>query len=312
MLRRQHTRRHGRRSAASASDPRRPLGSARAGTAGHRALPARPAPASARSDDRPACGSPAPFLVRTIDPPVTALAGRTVTGLRRLGKRIVIDTGDIAAGAAPDDCRSAPLAAAGAAIPRRIGLAAIDLEAGTLVVTEAGTHPPGLAPHGLRLRRRSPLSTRAASSRSTLDLPAFAARLTSERHTLKRALTDPSLFSGIGNAYSDEILHRARLSPMRMSDALTPRELERLLIAARAVSASSGVTRSSPRPAMRFPEQVTAFRPGMRGARPLRPAVPGVRHRRCNASATPRTKPTTVRPARPTAGCSPTAGCRAC
>jgi formamidopyrimidine-DNA glycosylase len=169
----------------------------------------------------------APFLVRTIDPPVTALFGRAVTGLRRLGKRIVIDAGDISAVLHLMIAGRLRWLPSGAAIPKRIGLAAIDLESGTLVVTEAGSTRraslhmaygsagvAALDPGGLE-----PLD---------LDLPSFAARLASERHTLKRSLTDPSLFSGIGNAYSDEILHQARLSPMRLSDALTPLELERL------------------------------------------------------------------------------------
>lgn len=204
----------------------------------------------------------APFLVRTIDPPVTALAGRTVTGLQRLGKRIVIDTGDIAAVLHLMIAGRLRWLPSGVAIPRRIGLAAIDFETGTLVVTEAGSTRraslhmaygsagvAALDPGGLE-----PLD---------LDLPAFAARLASERHTLKRSLTDPSLFSGIGNAYSDEILHQAKLSPMRLSDALTPLELERLFIATRAclrewrdaLIAETGDV---------FPERVTAFRPGMR------------------------------------------------
>jgi formamidopyrimidine-DNA glycosylase len=204
----------------------------------------------------------APFLVRTIDPPVTALTGRTVTGLRRLGKRIVIDAGDIAVVLHLMIAGRLRWLASGAAIPGRIGLAAIDLESGTLVVTEAGS------------TRRASLHMAAGAAGVAaldpgglelldLDLPAFAARLASERHTLKRALTDPSLFSGIGNAYSDEILHLAGLSPMRLSDALTPLELERLFIATRAclihwrdaLIAETGDA---------FPERVTAFRPGMR------------------------------------------------
>jgi formamidopyrimidine-DNA glycosylase len=203
-----------------------------------------------------------PFLVRTIDPPVTALTGRTVTGLRRLGKRIVIDTGDVAAVLHLMIAGRLRWLPPGAAIPKRIGLAAIDLEAGTLLITEAGT-----------TRRASLHMARGSAGVAALDsgglepldldLPMFAARLGSERHTLKRALTDPSLFSGIGNAYSDEILHRARLSPMRLTDALTPPELERLFIATRACLVEWRDTLIA-ETGDGFPERVTAFRPGMR------------------------------------------------
>ena len=204
----------------------------------------------------------APFLVRTIDPPVAALEGRTVTGLRRLGKRLVIEAGDVAA--------VVHLMIAGrlrwlpprAPIPKRIGLAAIDLDAGTLAITEAGS-----------TRRASLHMARGAAGIAALDpggvepldidRAGFIARLTSERHTLKRALTDPSLFSGIGNAYSDEILHRAQLSPMRLSDSLSTPELDRLFVATQATLAEW-------RDALvaevgdGFPDRVTAFRPGMR------------------------------------------------
>jgi formamidopyrimidine-DNA glycosylase len=149
-----------------------------------------------------------------------------------------------------------------APIPKRIGLAAIDFDAGTLAITEAGS-----------TRRASLHMAQGAAGVAALDpggfepldidQAAFAARLTLERHTLKRALTDPSLFSGIGNAYSDEILHRAQLSPMRLSDSLSPPELERLYVATQA-------TLTEWRDALvaevgdGFPERVTAFRPGMR------------------------------------------------
>jgi formamidopyrimidine-DNA glycosylase len=204
----------------------------------------------------------APFLVRTIDPPVTALEGRAVTDLRRVGKRLVIVAGDIAAVLHLMIAGRLRWLPPGAAIPKRIGLAALDFESGTLAVTEAGT-----------TRRASLHMARGAAGVAALDPggleplevdhEAFVARLTSERHTLKRALTDPSLFSGIGNAYSDEILHRARLSPMRMSDALTTPELARLLAATQATltewrDALIGESGDS------FPERVTAFRPGMR------------------------------------------------
>ena len=204
----------------------------------------------------------APFLVRTIDPPVTALEGQAVTGLRRVGKRIVVEAGDIAAVLHLMIAGRLRWLPPGAAVPKRIGLAAFDLEAGTLAVTEAST-----------TRRASLHMARGAAGIAALDpggleplevdRAAFVARLTAERHTLKRALTDPSLFSGIGNAYSDEILHRARLSPMRMSEALTAPELARLFAATQATLAEwrdaliGGIGDG-------FPDRVTAYRPGMR------------------------------------------------
>src|SRR2546427_498748 len=153
-----------------------------------------------------------PFLLRTADPPVTALSGRTIRDVRRLGKRIVL--------ALEDDyfvvlhlmiAGRLHWKPAGAPIPRRAGLAAFDFPPGTLLLTEAGT-----------THRASLHVVRGAAGLAALDPgglepleaspDAFRAALTRENHTLKRALTDPRLFSGIGNAYSDEILHAARLS----------------------------------------------------------------------------------------------------
>ncbi len=203
-----------------------------------------------------------PFLVRTIDPPVDAVVGRRVSSLRRVGKRIAIDAEGVAMVVHLMIAGRLRWLAPNAPIPKRVGLAALDLAHGTLLLTEAGSTRraslhmahgvagvAALDPGGLE-----PLE---------LDLDAFAAQLGSERHTLKRALTDPSLFSGIGNAYSDEILHRARLSPLRMSDALTAAELVALFAATQATLAEW-------RDALiaevgdGFPEKVTAFRPGMR------------------------------------------------
>jgi formamidopyrimidine-DNA glycosylase len=204
----------------------------------------------------------APFLIRTFDPPVAALVDRTVTGLRRLGKRIVIDADGIAAVLHLMIAGRLRWLAPGAAIPKRLGLAAFDFAAGSLVVTEAGS-----------TRRASLHLARGAAGVAALDpggleplelgFEAFAAQLAAERHTLKRALTDPTLFSGIGNAYSDEILHRAGLSPLRMTDALDGAELARLFDATQATlvewrEALIAETGDG------FPERVTAFRPGMR------------------------------------------------
>jgi formamidopyrimidine-DNA glycosylase len=203
-----------------------------------------------------------PFIVRTYDPPPDALHGRTVVDLRRLGKRIVF-------GFDHDLFLVLHLMIAGrlrwrergAAIPGKVGLAAFDFAAGTLLLTEAGSKrqasihivrgAEGLAPH-----RREGLEV------DGLDLPKFAARLTRENHTLKRALTDPQIFSGIGNAYSDEILHAARLSPMKLTGTLNDVEIERLFHATRDVLAS-WVQRLRAEAGDAFPEKVTAFRDGM-------------------------------------------------
>ena len=204
----------------------------------------------------------APFLVRTTEPPVDAVVGRRITGLRRVGKRIAIDADGVVMVVHLMIAGRLRWLPPGSPIPRRVGLAALDVAPGTLVLTEAGT-----------TRRASLHMARGAAGVAALDpgglepldadLAAFTRQMAAERHTLKRALTDPSLFSGIGNAYSDEILHRARLSPLRLSDALSATDLERLYDATRAtltewrdaLIAETGEA---------FPERVTAFRPGMR------------------------------------------------
>jgi formamidopyrimidine-DNA glycosylase len=203
-----------------------------------------------------------PFVVRTIEPGISDLAGRQVRGFRRLGKRIVFVFDDglflvvhlMIAG-------RFRWREAGAAIPGKIGLAAFDFANGTLLLTEAGSKrqasihivrgEPALAAHdpqGLEVL--------------TADEPAFAARLQQENHTLKRSLTDPHIFSGIGNAYSDEILHAARLSPMKLTAALTDAEIARLYHATREVL-TMWIDRLSAESSDRFPEKVTAFRKDM-------------------------------------------------
>ena len=203
-----------------------------------------------------------PFLVRSVDPPVVLAPGRTVTGLRRLGKRIVIAL-------EPDFSVVIHLMIAGrlrwrppsAAIPGRIGLAAFDFPAGTLLLTEAGSTRraalhiargdaalAALDPGGLE-----PLAT---------DSAAFRAALRRENHTLKRALTDPRILSGIGNAYSDEILHAARLSPFAQTSSLDDATLDRLYNATRA-TLTGWIERLRLETGDAFPEKVTAFRDGM-------------------------------------------------
>jgi formamidopyrimidine-DNA glycosylase len=203
-----------------------------------------------------------PFLLRTFDPPVESAVGRTVLVLRRLGKRIAIGLdGDLWLVLHLMIAGRLHWKERGAKTPGRIGLAAFDFPAGTLILTEAGSkrraslhvvqgaaalaaHEPGGLP---------PFET---------DLPAFAEALTRENHTLKRSLTNPRLFSGIGNAYSDEILHRARLSPIALTQRLHPGEIERLHAAIRD-TLRDWIDRLRAETGDGFPERVTAFRPEM-------------------------------------------------
>jgi len=203
-----------------------------------------------------------PFLLRSIDPPLSPIEGRKVVALSRLGKRIVFEAeGELflvfhlmIAGR----FRWKP---PGARIPGKVGLLAIDFDHGTLVMTEAGT--------------RKQASLHVASGRAALvqhdpggldvfeaDVPAFRAALQRDNHTLKRALTDPHLFSGIGNAYSDEILHAARLSPFKQTNGLTDEEVRRLYDATR-LTLSNWIGRLQDEAGEEFPEKVTAFHEGM-------------------------------------------------
>ena len=203
-----------------------------------------------------------PFLLRSVDPPLSAVAGTTVTGLRRLGKRLVIALD-------PDLFLVIHLMIAGrlhwkpagAKPPGRIGLAAFDFSTGTLVMTEAGTKKRASLDV---VRGEATLGAHDPGGIEVLDadLAAFRAALTAENHTLKRVLTDPRVFSGIGNAYSDEILHRARLSPVKLSQALDDAEVQRLHEATRAVLIE-WIDRLRREAGDDFPEGVTAFRPDM-------------------------------------------------
>jgi len=202
-----------------------------------------------------------PFLVRSFDPPMKACEGRAIEGSRRLGKRIVLELEGglflvlhlMVAGR----LRWRP---AGAAIPGRHGLAAFDFGDGTLLLTEAS----GKKRASLQLvQGEAALAALDPGGLEVLeaDLPSFRAALVRESHTLKRTLTDPAIFSGIGNAYSDEILHRARLSPFKRSTDLDDEETERLFAATRdtLVEWLQRLRRDTPA----FPEKVTAFRPEM-------------------------------------------------
>ena len=203
-----------------------------------------------------------PFLVRSIDPPMESFAGRPVSGFNRLGKRIVMEfDGDyflvlhlMIAGRIRWKKR-------GAGLPGRIGLAAFDFPNGTLLLTEAGSK-----------RRASLYAVRgrdglAAHDRGGVDvlrctLEEFRQRLVAGNHTLKRALCDPASFSGIGNAYSDEILHAARLSPLQLTRNLEPDEIETLFDETRG-TLKLWIDRLRDQASLHFPEKVTAFRPEM-------------------------------------------------
>jgi formamidopyrimidine-DNA glycosylase len=203
-----------------------------------------------------------PFVLRTAVPPIASAEGRRVVGLRRVGKRIVLALEDelflvihlMIAG------RFRWLAP-GAKPPGRITLALLDLAGGSLALTEAGTKRRA----SLHLvQGEAALQAIDAGGIDVMraDAAAFAQRLRSENHTLKRALTDPRLFSGIGNAYSDEILHRARLSPVAMTSALSDGEVARLHEATQATLAD-WTERLRRETGAGFPEKVTAFREGM-------------------------------------------------
>jgi formamidopyrimidine-DNA glycosylase len=215
-------------------------------------------------------------LLRTYDPPLEAVCGATVTGVSRLGKRIVIESGDFAVVVHLMVAGRLRWRDRGAAIPGKIGLAAFDFTTGTVLLTEAGTKRRA----SLHLLRRADL---AALDPGGIDIATaggeeFAAALVRERHTLKRSLTDARLFDGIGGAFADEILHRARLSPLQMSDRLDATERDRLHEAARAVLAE-WTERRRIEAGDAFPEQVSAFHPDM--------AVHGKYGRPCPVCGTP-------------------------
>jgi formamidopyrimidine-DNA glycosylase len=203
-----------------------------------------------------------PFVLRSVDPPLADAEGQRVSGVRRLGKRVVLVLeGDLFLVVHLMIAGRFRWRPPGAKAPGRIGLAAFDFTSGTLLLTEAGSK-----------RRASLHLVRGAAALAAFDrgglepleatAAAFTERLRLESHTLKRALTDPRLFSGIGNAYSDEILHRARLSPLRLTRQLTDEEAARLHAATRTVLLE-WVDRLRREAGEEFPEQVTAFREGM-------------------------------------------------
>jgi formamidopyrimidine-DNA glycosylase len=210
-----------------------------------------------------------PFLLRSVDPPLSAAEGRVVTRFRRIGKRIVWEL-------EPSDARDAgelffvfhlmiagrfKWRDAGAAIPRKVGLAAFDFSHGTVLLTEVATQKRASL-HVVRGEDALAAFDPGGLEVMTSDAGAFAEALKKESHTLKRALTDPHLFSGIGNAYSDEILHRAKLSPFKLTRQLTPDEIA-VLRTATIDTLGEWTARLQNDAGETFPEKVTAFHDAM-------------------------------------------------
>jgi formamidopyrimidine-DNA glycosylase len=204
-----------------------------------------------------------PFLLRTAVPPLTAAHGRKVEGFSRIGKRIVFEMGDelylvlhlMIAG-------RLRFREAGAPIHKKLGLCAFDFASGSLMLTEASSKKRA------SLHVISGKAALAAMDPGGIDVMAcsvaeFSAALKRENHTIKRSLTDPRILSGIGNAYSDEILHRAKMSPIRMTQKMTPEEYKRLHKATRAVLKEWIVRLRGELAPGAFPEHVTAFRKEM-------------------------------------------------
>ena len=203
-----------------------------------------------------------PFLLRSVEPPLASVEGRTVVAVSRLGKRIVVETeGErflvihlMIAGR----FRWKP---PGTKVPGKVGLLAIDFDAGTLILTEAGSKRRASL---YVVQGRDALAQHDPGGLEVLEagLDAFAEALRRENHTLKRALTDPHVFSGIGNAYSDEILHAARLSPFKQTQTIGDDEVARLFEAVRS-TLTGWAARLREDTGEGFPEKVTAFREGM-------------------------------------------------
>ena len=201
-------------------------------------------------------------LVRTTDPPLAEASGRVVVDVRRVGKRLVfgLDGGLFLALHLMISGRL-HWRAAGIAIPKRTGLAALDFAKGSVLLTEASTKQRA-ALHLLRDAAALAALDAGGIEPLSMSAEALAETLAREDHTLKRALTDPRLFDGIGNAYSDEILHRARLSPFKRSTRLDASERAQLHAAFVGVL-TEWRDRLAAEQGDRFPEKVTAFRPGM-------------------------------------------------
>jgi formamidopyrimidine-DNA glycosylase len=203
-----------------------------------------------------------PFVLRSVDPPISNAHGKRITGVQRLGKRVVLELEDelfvvihlMIAG-------RLRWRAPGQKLPGRMGLAAFDFEHGTVLLTEASKKKRASI-HVCRGLESLAEHDPGGIDPLSIDSGRFADALTEHNHTVKRALTDPRVFSGIGNAYSDEILHRAKLSPLIWTQRMTDEQLERLHWATKEVL-SEWVERLVEQHPADFPEKVTAFRPEM-------------------------------------------------
>ena len=245
-----------------------------------------------------------PFLLRTVDPPLSAVFGARVDGVRRIGKRIVL---------ALDGERFVVLhlmiagrlrwRPPGTKLPGKLGLAALDFASGSLLLTEASSRQRA-ALHVVEGEPALAALDPGGIEPLLADVASFRSAVLRERHTLKRTLTDPRILSGIGNAYSDEILHRARLSPVRLTDQLTADEMARLHAATRETLADF-TARIRHEVGEAFPVTTWPCTGGTDSR--VRCAAP-----RCSASCTPRTRPITVRRARRAGSCSPIAACHGC
>ena len=202
-----------------------------------------------------------PFLLRTVSPPFSAAEGKTIGGFRRLGKRVVFELEGgpflavhlmIAGRFHWKDVVQAP-------VPRKVGLAAFDVPGATLLLTEASPKKRA-ALHVVATQEELVALSRGGIEPLEAGLAVFAASLRAESHTVKRALTDPRLFSGIGNAYSDEILHAARISPFALTQRMGDDEVARLFAATRR-TLTAWLEKLREETGDRFPEKVTAFRP---------------------------------------------------
>ena len=203
-----------------------------------------------------------PFVLRSVNPPIASAEGKRVLGLRRIGKRIVFELeGGLFLVLHLMIAGRLRWLASGAKPPGRISLAVFEFDNATLLLTEAGTKRRAsihLIEGEAALAAMDPGGLEVLEAR----LEDFAARLKADRHTLKRALTDPHLFSGIGNAYSDEILHRAKLSPFAQTQSLSGEDTRRLYAAVRS-TLTEWTERLRREAGADLPEKVTAFREGM-------------------------------------------------
>jgi formamidopyrimidine-DNA glycosylase len=203
-----------------------------------------------------------PFVLRSVDPPLKEAVGKTVRGLRRLGKRIAIGLdGDLHLVIHLMIAGRLHWRPPGAKLPGKRGLAAFDFADGSLVLSEAATRKRASL-HVVRGEAALAAHDPGGLEVLDTDLETFGRTLTATNHTLKRALTDPRTFSGIGNAYSDEILHAARLSPVKWTQRLSEDEIARLFDAVRTTQ-SDWTDRLRASAGGNFPEKVTAFRPDM-------------------------------------------------